>query len=91
MFESHSRYAGLPTYAVVDRRGRTVAVVPAPPPPAQSRRGLHRHRQGERLDHYAAMYLADATAFWRICEINDVMLPEALSEAVDVAIPTRGR
>jgi hypothetical protein len=91
MFDSNSRYAGLQTYAAVDRRGRTVAVVPAPPPPAQSERGLHRHRQGERLDHYAAMYLADPTAFWRICELNDVMLPEALSEAIDIAIPTKSR
>ena len=89
MFDPNSRYAALPPYAVVDRRGRTVAVVPAPPPPSQSQLGLHRHRQGERLDHYAAMYLADATAFWRICEINDVMLPEALSEALEVAIPRK--
>lgn len=89
MFDPNSRYSGLLTYAVVDRRGRTVAVVPGAPRPQQAQLGLHRHRQGERLDHYAAMYLADATAFWRICEINDVMLPEALSEALEVAIPRK--
>ncbi len=89
MFDSNSRYADLATYTVLDRRGRWVVVVPAPDAPAQSRLGLHRHRDGERLDHYAAHYLGDATAYWRICELGDVMLPEALSEALEVAIPAK--
>ena len=35
----------------------------------------------------AAFYLGDATAFWKIAEANDVMLPEALSEVDVLAIP----
>jgi hypothetical protein len=89
MFDPNSRYAGLVTYGVLDRRGRLVVVVVSPDAPAQSQLGLHRHRDGERLDHYAGHYLGDATAFWRICELSDVMLPEALSEALEVAIPTK--
>ena len=41
----------------------------------------------ERLDHLAAIYLHEPTGFWRICEANEVMLPEALSEQVEIAIP----
>lgn len=91
MFDAKSRYGALPTYIARDRRGRTVAVVPAADKPAQAELGRHRHRQGERLDHYAARYLGDPAGYWRICEQNDVMLPEALSEALEIIIPVRSR
>jgi hypothetical protein len=37
----------------------------------------------------AYRYLNNAAGFWRICELNDVMLPEALTEASDIAIPKK--
>ena len=89
MFETNSRYAGLATYTVTDRRGRTVAVVPAAPAPAQQLLGYHVRKDGQRLDLLAGRYLGDATAFWRICELAGVMLPEALSLADEIAIPKR--
>ena len=63
MFDAESRYAGLTTYVVTDRRGRDVVVVVA----VRRRRGqpllgIHVLRQGERLDHLAARYLDDPTA-----------------------------
>ena len=91
MFNKKSRYAQLPTYVVIDRRGRKVRVVPAALPPAHRLLGFHRRRQGERLDHLAAGYLDDAAGAWRILEAGDVMLPEALSEALEIPIPERGR
>jgi hypothetical protein len=87
MFDPKSRYASLPTYVVTDRRGRSVAVVPVPPDPGEALLGIHVLRQGQRLDLLAAQYLADPSAFWRICERNGVMLPEALTEALEVEIP----
>lgn len=57
MFDSKSRYANLQTYSVTDHRGRTVAVVPVPPPPDEATLGIHVLRQGERLDHLAQRYL----------------------------------
>lgn len=91
MFDPKSRYAALAPYAVVDRRGRTVQVLPPAPAPAQSELGIHALRQGQRLDHLAAHYLADPAGFWRICEQNNAMLPDQLAEAPEITIPTRGR
>jgi hypothetical protein len=87
MFDPKSRYANLPTYSVIDARGRTVPVVPTPPRPNQGTLGYHVLRQGERLDHLAARYLSDPAGYWRICELNDVMLAEDLTERREIAIP----
>jgi hypothetical protein len=91
MFDDKSRYAKLTPYDTVDRRGRTVAVVPAAEKPIQAELGVHLHKQGERTDHLAAKYLRDPTGYWRIAEHNDVMLPEALSETLEIAIPVKAR
>lgn len=89
MFDDKSRYSKLTTYIVKDRRGRDVSVVPVPPAPVQSLLGIHFHKQGEHLDHLAARYLSDPAGYWRIAEQNDVMLPEALSEASEIEIPNK--
>ncbi|MBA3357660.1 MAG: hypothetical protein H0U18_17315 [Pyrinomonadaceae bacterium] len=87
MFDQKSRYAALKTYTVKDHRGREVAVVPVPPPPDQTTLGIHLLRQGQRLDHLAQEYLDNPAGFWRICELNDVMLPETLTEQREIEIP----
>ena len=89
MFDSKSRYSKAETYVVQDSRGRNVNVVVPPPPPDQSLLGLHLLIQGERMDLLAAKYLDDPAGFWRIAEQNDVMLPEALTEAREVEIPVK--
>jgi len=89
MFDSRSRYASLTQYTVKDHRGRDVSVVPVPEAPQQTLLGYHILRQGQRLDHLAEKYLDDPVGFWRLCELADVMLPEALTEAKEVAIPRR--
>jgi hypothetical protein len=91
MFDEKSRYAGLPTYTVTDRRGRQVDVVPVPPRPEQPLLGLHLLREGERLDHLAARYLEDPAGYWRVAERNDVRLPDALAEAREIEIPGKTR
>jgi len=89
MFDTKSRYANQEIYPVTDGRGRTVTVVAPPAAPAQNLRGYHLRRQGQRLDHMAFKYLKNAAGFWRICEQNDAMLPEMLSEADEIAIPEK--
>jgi hypothetical protein len=91
MFDEKSRYQGLAPYQVTDRRGRTVTVVPVPPASRETLLGYHLRRQGQRLDHLAFHYLDNAAGFWRICELNDVMSPEALSEVIEIAIPRKVR
>ena len=87
MFDEKSRYAKSKTYNVRDHRGREVSVVPVPPPPNQATLGIHLLRQGQRVDHLAQEYLDNAAGFWRICEMNDVMLAETLTEQREIEIP----
>jgi hypothetical protein len=89
MFDSKSRYAKAPTYKMKDGRGREVAVVETPPKPAQGLMGIHMLKQGERLDHLAFKYTADAAGFWRIAERNDAMTAEQLTERREIEIPTK--
>jgi hypothetical protein len=87
MYDPTSRYAGLIPYTVVDHRGRVVAVTPVPDAPAQTLLGIHVLKEGERLDLLAARYLDDPAGYWRIAELNDVMLAEALTETPQIEIP----
>jgi hypothetical protein len=89
MFDPSSRYFSVTGYSAIDRRGRMVTVIPAPDKPVQALLGLHRLIQGQRLDHLAYHYLSDPAGFWRICELSDVMLPDALAEARDIPIPVK--
>ena len=91
MFDKKSRYANLETYTVTDHRNRKVTVVPVPDAPSESFLGQHLMKQGQRIDHLAHKYLDDPAGFWRICELNDVMLPESLTEAQEIAIPRKRR
>lgn len=91
MFDPKSRYAKVETYVVTDARGREVTVVATPPPPEQVQLGIHSLKQGERPDLLAAKYLNDPAGYWRIAEQNNVMLPEALTEAREIEIPMKVR
>jgi len=90
MFDSKSRYANVKTVLALDSRGRAVQVVPPAPAPAQTLRGRHLRRQGERPDHLAARYLADPAGYWRLAEMNDAMTAEVLSELREVLVPNGG-
>lgn len=91
MFDEKSRYKEVETYEVVDRRGRTVTVVSTPGAPGKTTLGIHSLKQGQRIDHLAKKYLDDPAGYWRICELNDVMLAETLTEAGEILIPTKRR
>ena len=38
--------------------------------------------QGERLDNITARYLGDPEQFWRLCDANNTMRPQALAEEI---------
>ena len=90
MFDAKSRYANQPTRLVTDRRGRQVTIVDPPPPGNETLLGYHVMRQGQRLDHLAATYLDNAHGYWRLCNLNDAMHAEQLTESDELAIPDRG-
>jgi hypothetical protein len=38
--------------------------------------------QGERLDNITARYLGDPEQFWRVCDANNAMKPQSLTEEI---------
>ncbi len=91
IYESTSRYA---RYAKIvettDEQGRKVLTMsPARRPDNLVEIGEHIRRDGQRLDHLANYYLRDPHAYWKICELNDVLLPDQLAEVELIKIPSR--
>jgi len=43
----------------------------------------HAVARGDRFDTIAAKYLGDPTQFWRVCDTNEVLDPNELTEQVD--------
>ncbi len=87
MAQDRSRYRDAERYTVPGPDDREVVVAEAAPRPRPVPIGIHLRREGERLDHLAARYLADPAGFWRICDAAGVMVPEALADAREVPIP----
>jgi hypothetical protein len=82
----YARYASL--VEIVDAKGRKVTRVGRAKRPPLTELGEHIRREGQRLDHLANYYLRDPNAFWKICELNDVLLPDQLAEVELIKIPT---
>jgi hypothetical protein len=90
IYERNSRYAKFAKIEeTTDAEGRKVLTMGVARVPAQKELGEHIRRDGQRLDHLASYYLKDASAYWRICEMNDVLLPDQLAEVELIRIPTR--
>lgn len=91
LFDKKSRYVKHASVVTArDRKGRIVSALTPALPPVEQELGLHLKKDHERLDHLANFYLRDATAFWRIAELNDAIVPDALSERDHIRIPARG-
>ena len=89
LFDVKSRYVkNASIYEATDRRGRKVPALTTADKSVQTLLGEHLRKEGQRLDHLANFYLQDSNGFWRICELNDTMLPAALAETDIVKIPT---
>ena len=88
MFDRTSRYYGLGTRTldVIEPDGTTrpVRYVLRRFIPATSGATLVEYSiaQVDRLDNITARYLGDPTQFWRVCDANDVLIPEELTDAV---------
>jgi hypothetical protein len=86
MFEPTSRYYGIETVKMT--AGEDARVI------SYKRRRIipsgatvtilveHIVTEGDRLDNLAARYVGDPEQFWRICDANDVLRPEELTEEV---------
>lgn len=87
MFFSGSRYASLATYQFTPAGGTTVQLTRLPAPGIQAVLGYYRRGRGDRLDQIAGRYLSDATQFWRLCDANGSVVPDALAVHDLVGIP----
>jgi hypothetical protein len=85
-----SRYEGAGTDQALGPRGEMVAVVRFPRPVCPPLRGFHPRGAGQRLDLIANRYLADATAWWRLCDANNAVVPDALAARELIGIPAPG-
>jgi hypothetical protein len=91
MFFPGSRYLSVATYTMTLADGTIVAVTRTPLPSSSTLMGFHRRLQGQRLDLIASRYLADATAFWQLCDANNAMVPDALASHSLIGVPnTKG-
>ena len=90
MFFDGSRYGKAETTTVRKANGTFVTVTKLPLPAPQPLLGFHRRLEGQRLDLIAARYQTDATAFWKLCDANNSMVPDALSVHDLIGIPGQG-
>ena len=83
LFAATSRYYGLPVETLDLPDGTTITYVTrrfVPAPECFQTLQHHTVTQGERLDNIAATYLGDPQLFWRVCDANRAMRPEALTD-----------
>ena len=86
-----SRYEKTGTAVIVRPDGSQVRVLNTPLPRPAQVQGYYRRSQGQRLDLIANRFLNDSTAFWRLCDANNAMIPDALANQDLVGIPLQGQ
>ena len=82
MFFKGSRYEKVPEATLTDANGRVIRY--------KTTRFIddplalvgHRVLNGERLDHIAWQHFRDAERFWRICDANNALRPDELTETM---------
>jgi hypothetical protein len=84
-FPVNSRYNGMATRTLESPDGKTIIYLTrrfVPSPDRFALLQIHNVTQDERLDNIAAQFLGDPTAFWRLCDANNAMRPEELTETL---------
>jgi hypothetical protein len=91
MFFAQSRYQNVETYIIRLSGGQNVTVVKLPLRPKPPLAGFHPRTEGQRLDLIASRYLSDACAFWRLCDADGAIVPDALASRNLIAVPVKER
>lgn len=84
-FPATSRYYGIAVAALQTADGKTIAYLRRRLLPQPDRFALlveHTVARGDRLDNITAQYLGDPEQFWRICDANNAMRPDELTDIV---------
>lgn len=86
LFSPTSRYYGIGTSKLETRDNKTIIYLQrrfVPPPERFELLQEHVVKQGQRLDNIAALYLGDPEQFWRMCDANNALRPDELTEEID--------
>jgi len=55
----------------------------------------HKVEEGDRLDNVTAQDIGDPEQFWQVCDVNDAMQPDELTEEIGrwlkIPMPTGGQ
>ncbi len=89
LFASNSRYQTVDTATLVMTDGRTIVYLRRRFIPSADRFVLIREytvAAGDRLDNIAAEVLGDPERFWQICDANDALRPEELTDTVGAVL-----
>ena len=82
-FPPTSRYANIDVIEIVTPDGRTLSYLRrrfVPAPENFSLLQTYQVVQGDRLDNLTAKYLGDPEQFWRVCDANNAIRPDELTE-----------
>lgn len=84
-FAITSRYYTTETAELVTTDGKTIVYLRrrrVPQPEEFTTLQEHRVVEGDRLDNITAQNIGDPEQFWRLCDANNAMQPEELTEPV---------
>lgn len=84
-FPPTSRYYGIEITTLSTPEGEVVAYLRrrfVPPPDRFALLREHVVTDGERMHQIAAREIGDPEAFWRVCDSNAAMRPDALTETI---------
>ena len=84
-FPPTSRYFGISTATLESANADPVIYLRRRfVPPAERFSLLQEHTvtEGERLDHIAHQYLGDPERFWQLCDANNAIQPDELTEEI---------
>jgi len=89
MFFPGSRYINMVPYQITRKDGAVIAVTRLPQPLPNPIVGFFPRLNSQRLDAIAAHFLSDPTTFWKLCDANGSISPDALGTHRLVGIPTK--
>jgi hypothetical protein len=82
-----SRYEKTGTFVLTRSDGTMVQSLRLPLPGPALVQGYYRRSDGQRLDLIANAFLKDPTAFWRLCDANNAVVPDSLAARDLTGIP----
>jgi len=82
-----SRYEKTGTFVLTRSDGTMVQSLRLPMAGPALVQGYFRRSDGQRLDLIANAFLKDATAFWRLCDANNTVVPDSLAARDLTGIP----